>query len=502
LIPVRADKFLLRGACLLALSALLAVAQAPAAHTNVVVDSNPAVFAVLAGLTAAGYDAGQKVNEPLREKLRQQIAAKKVPAVAALREFFRTHHLANRNQDLAQYTTLALFLGTPPGLPLTLPPAGLPPEAGEVADIVPLLRDFWQQADLDAVWEQAQPAYTAALQRDAVNARTMLDGINGFFRIPQAYSVRQMFVFPDALIAAGQSDALNYEDNYYIIVNLDLQAEMHQVRHTYLHYLLDPLIARYPAAILPVQDELLPLVARAPALGLQFKRDPTLLYTECLVRAVEIQLDGGDAAHQQGEVQSAMSEGLVLTRLWFDQLTKFRDDPRSFSEFYPEAAFALRISDLAGQVKHMQFTPAPAAEAAHLAQPLRAPSPMELAQARFDAKDYAAAAAIAHSVLLQPRGDYSAAWFLLGKTATAGNHAQDAVHDFQQALAVSRPDEAHIRTWSNIFLARLYDAEHQRAQAVAHYQAALTTADTDISKSLAKAGLKAPFQPPGVKHPD
>lgn len=481
------------GAC-----GLLAAAQAPATHTNVVVDSNPAEFAVLAGLTAAGYDAGQQVSEPLRAGLRRQIAAKKVPAVAALKDFFQSHHLANPNQDVARYTTLALFLGTPPGLPLTLPPAGLPPEAGEVADIVPLLRDFWQQADLDAVWQQAQPAYTAALQRDAATTRAMLERVNGFFRIPQAYATRQLFVFPDALIAPGQSDALNYEDNYYIIVNLDLKAELPQVRHTYLHYLLDPLIAHYPAALLPVQDEILPLVSRAPGLDVQFKRDPTLLYTECLVRAVEIQLDGGTPEHQQTEVDGAMHQGLVLTQLWFDQLTKFRSDPATFTEFYPEAAFALRISDLAGQVKHMTF--AAAATGTHVAQPLRAPSPMEVAQTRFDAHDYAAAGAIAESVLQKPQGEHGEAWFLLGKVAAARNQAEPAMHAFQQALATAPAGDHHVRTWSNIFLARLCDAEHQRAQAVAYYQAALTTADTDISKSLAQAGIKAPYPPPGGKH--
>ncbi|HET9783670.1 MAG TPA: hypothetical protein VFP94_01800, partial [Terriglobales bacterium] len=110
--PSAASVWARRIAGVLGVCGLLSAAQAPATHTNVVVDSNPAVFAVLAGLTAAGYDAGEPVNEPLRASLRREIAGKSVPAVAALKDFFQSHHLPNRNQDLARYTTLALFLGT------------------------------------------------------------------------------------------------------------------------------------------------------------------------------------------------------------------------------------------------------------------------------------------------------------------------------------------------------------------------------------------------------
>ncbi|MGH9483652.1 MAG: hypothetical protein ACRD1F_01230, partial [Terriglobales bacterium] len=394
--------------------ALLGVALgAQSAQSNVVVDSNPAVFAMLAGLNAAGYQTGLQEKASVRSAVLRQIAAHPSPAVTKLRAYYAVHHLANPNQDLARYVTLALFLGSPPGLTLTVPPSGLPPSAESVSDILPLLRAFWQQTDMDAVWRQIQPEYARALQQDASQVRAMLIQVNSFFRIPQAYGRRQYFIFPDAMIAPGETDALNYEENYYLVANLHLQSEMAQVRHTYLHFLLDPLIAQYPAAIDPVEQQILPLVARAPALNVQFKRDPTLLYTECLVRAVEIELTPGTLAQREAAVQAAMHQGLVLTGLWYAQLNKFRADPASFTQYYPQAAFALRIPELAGAVKHLHFAPAPPPEAiASAPEPLRAPSPMAMAQKRFDAHDLTAAASLARAVLHQNNQDHAAAYYL------------------------------------------------------------------------------------------
>lgn len=456
---------------------------------------------MLAGLNAAGYDRGGSANDPIRQAVRAQIAAHPTPAVARLKAYYAVHHLPNPAQDLARYVTLALFLGNPPGLTLTITPEGLPPSAESVSDILPLLRDFWQQTDMDAVWQKIQPGYAAALQADSAQVRAMLTHVNAFFRISQAYSPRQYFIFPDAMIAPGESDALNYEDNYYLVANLHLKSEMNQVRHTYLHFLLDPLIAQYPAAIDPVEQEILPLVANAPALQVQFKRDATLLYTECLVRAVEIELDPATEPQRDADVQAAMAHGLVLTGLWYDQLRKFGTDPASFSEFYPQAAFALRIPDLAGTVKHLRFAPAPPVTGVAAApEPVRAPSPLALAQKSFDQRNLATAAALAQTVLHQPNQDHASAYYLLGKISALENHPQQAMTNFQRALKAASPGDRHLHTWANIYLARLYDAEKDRAHAVAHYKAALAAADTRASQALAEAGIKAPFLPPGRPH--
>ncbi|MGH9477344.1 MAG: hypothetical protein ACRD1C_13615 [Terriglobales bacterium] len=471
------------------------MAQGPV-QSSVVVDSNPAVFAVLAALNAGGYSAGVGPNSTVRDAVRQQMLAHPVQVLTDLQAFYRTRNAA---QGVAPFVTLALFLGNPPGLTLTVPPSGLPPSAESVSDLLPLARDFWQQAHLEQVWSSVQPQYTVALAQDAAEVRAMLAHVDSFFRMTQSYAPRQYFIFPDAMVAPGESAALNYENNYYLVANLHLHGEMAQVRHTYLHFLLDPLIGQYPAAVDPVEQEILPLVARAPALNLQFKRDPTLLYTECLVRAVEIQLDPGTELDKAAAVQAAMHQGLVLTGLWYGQLSRFRADPASFTQFYPEAAFALRIADLAGRVKHMQFS-APAPAAASASEPVRVPLPLQLAQQRFDAHDLTAATTLASAELQRQHGDRASAYYLLGKIAALRNQPRAALQNFQATLTTATPAQHHVRAWANMYLARLCDAEHNRAQAVAYYKAALAAADTPTTRALAQAGIKAPYLPPGVKH--
>lgn len=473
-------------------------------HTAVVVDSNPAVFAAMAGLTAAGYGSAPTPAEAatpagkLRAQLRAELTAQTVPAAQELKNFFQTHHRGNANQDVAQYITLALFLGNPPGLTLTVPEAGLPPEAVAVDDVLPILQRFYTQAKVDALWQQAEPNYDLVMSGDVALARKSLTAVDAFFRIPASYSPRQFFIFPDPLLMPGQSDALNYEDNYYIVVNLDAAQAMAQIRHTYLHFLLDPIIAQYPAAITPMEQQIMPLVAKAAGLDVQFRRDAQLLFTECLVRAVEIQLDPGTDLQKQAAVQAAMKQGLVLTPYWFDQLASFRLDPAGFAEFYPVAAFAARWDEISAAVKHTAFSPAPPAEAPAPLEARPAPGLLDLGQARLDAHDLPAATALAQAALQQPRGDHATAYYLLGKIAIEQSQVQGALDDFQNALRQTGAS-AHIKTWSNIYLARLSDAENLRSTAVNYYKAALLTADTPLSKSVAEAGLKAPFQPKPAK---
>lgn len=484
---------------------------APNVHTTTVVDSNSALFAVLAALNAAGYDNGvtPAAGAPsspdvatvtaLRQAIRQQMGAQPVAVLAELREFYRSHKLPNPNQDLAQYVDLALFLGNPPGLSLTIPRAGLPPNAAGVADILPLLQQFYAQAHLADVWQKVQPQYEQILTQDTALARTTLSTVDNFFRIPQDYSPRQFFIFPDAMMAPGESDALNYEQNYYFVTSLAVGGQLRQLRHTYLHFLLDPLISQYPAIITGVEQEVLPAVATAPALDVQFKRDPQLFYTECLVRAVELQLDPGTPEQKQAEVEAAMNQGLILTGYWYKELTTYRDEPENFAEFYPTAAFAAQMAVIAGQ--HRKFTPAPAHAAPAEIQPTRVAGLLERGQQQLDLRNLDAAASLAEAALKQPDSDQAAAYFLLGKVAAERNQAQTAVANFQNALTHAAPAENHVRTWSNIYLGRLFDAENQRDEAVRHYQAALTSADTPQSKSLAEAGVKAPFRPPAKPDP-
>ena len=461
-------------------------------QSTVVVDANPALFATMAAV-GASCGLGPQTG-PVAQALRTQVALHPPAVLPALRAYCAKHGRRDPGRNMAQYIELALFLGNPPTLSLTLPTAGLPPDAASVASVVPLLVQFWREADLDQAWRKAQPSYQAGLGTDAGAIRGMVTRINAFFRIPQEYGTRRFYIFPDALVPPLEAVALNYQRNYYVAVNLDLTPQMRQIQHTYLQYMLDPLISSYPAAYQTVETGILPLVQRAPALGIEFKNSANLLYTECLARAVEIQLQKGTPAQKQAAVDAAMAQGLVLTQVWYNDLTKYRAQQANFAEFYPQAAFAIRMDEVAGQARSLKFAPAAARTATAVVTPVRAPNLLALAQARFDAHDLQGAATMAQAVLRQPNPDRAGAYFQLAKVAAARNQAQAAVADFQLALRSS--PNVHVRTWANLYLGRIYDAQHNRKQALVYYRAALAAADNPLAKSLAENGIKKPFLPP------
>ena len=77
---------------------------------------------------------------------------------------------------------------------------------------------------------------------------------------------------------------------------------MEQIRHTYLHYLLDPLAMKYPATMKRLEP-LLESVKTAP-MDQSFKSDASLLVTECFIRAIEARTAGSNKAPEAERLQA------------------------------------------------------------------------------------------------------------------------------------------------------------------------------------------------------
>ena len=75
-------------------------------------------------------------------------------------------------------------------------------------------------------------------------------------------------------------------------------------------------------------------------------------------------------------------------------------------------------------------------------------------------------------------------------------HPEDAIEDFQKALATSK--DLRILSWSHIYLGRMLDMDCKRDQAMAEYKQALEMRDghTD-TRQAAERGLKGAFSAPG-----
>ncbi|MHB8735272.1 MAG: hypothetical protein ACYC6M_08235 [Terriglobales bacterium] len=461
-------------------------------RTNVVLDVNPSLFAVMAAINVAGYDSGLDTghSQELRRQIRDRLLAKQLPVYGELREFYQRHLKADPGLNLAQYVSLALLIGDPPDFKVLVPPQDLPPDASAVLDFLPLLRRFYDDAGVNGVWNQYRPVYEKAVDDYSPAIRRVMSGIDSYFRLPQQYLGRQLFIYPEVLAAAGQTHARNYLDNYYIVVNLDVSTQMDDIRHTYLHYVLDPMVSKYGGAVRRM-DGVLPLVARAPALDPQFKHDMGLFYTECLVRAVEIRLSGKPIAERQRLVEDDVAEGLTLTRPFYQMLLAYDKDVVSFNEFYPDAAYNLDVAHELNQARRANFV----ATAAHRApvQPLHLVSLLQAGEEQLRLHDLDGASRMAAQALQTAGADHAAAHYLLAVVATQQQHPDLAQSLFEKALAEAPLTEGHVRTWANIYLGRLLDLQQQRSAALTHYQAALATADTPVAREIAQRGLHAPF---------
>lgn len=479
--------------------------QAPTGNptqANVNLDANPTLFAVLAAINVAGYDDG--LNAPgtstIRLDVRSALLAQPLPIVAQLRQFYKDHRLSDPGQNLAQYISLALFIGAPPALRLTVAVQDLPPDAYAISDFLPLLRQFYADENLDALWQRERPQMQAAMDGYSSSIRTALAPVDVLLRLPQSATGRSLDILPEPLVSPAQINARAYRDNYYIVTGLNAGADMEAIRHTYLQFVLDPLVASLPVAVEQIQP-VLALAQRAPALDPELKQSGTLFYTECLLRAIEIQLDPGTSAEKRRKVDQAMADGLLITRYWFDTLTDYRKDLVSFREFYPDAAFAIPVPEVVAEGKHTVFTTASVDEQA-APHAIQMESLLQQGEDLLAAHNLNAAEGLANQALLTPN-DHASAYYLLALVDTSRNLGALAKVNFTQAIAAATDRDRHVKTWSNIYLGRMSDLAQQRAQAVAYYQAALQTADTEQARTIAREGIEKPFvnpAPPGRGH--
>src|ERR1700691_4172104 len=107
-------------------------------------DASPTLFAVMAAINASGYDAdaASPTNSPLRETIRKELAAKQIPSLPALKDFYREHRQNDATADLSQYISFALSVDGPPNFALKGRTTDAPPDVAALDGFAPLLVKF------------------------------------------------------------------------------------------------------------------------------------------------------------------------------------------------------------------------------------------------------------------------------------------------------------------------------------------------------------------------
>ena len=496
--------------------------------SGITLETSEPLFDLAVALNTCGYDADLAESNPVRAVVRGQVteaisaSAEGAKSRDALCTYIHQHSLADRGLNIAQYVSLALY--TSPELTLTADETELPPDSTQIQNILPLLHNLADAIHLHAIWVENRPAYTALT--DAVHdpLTKMILNTNIYLREPvSSYDGRRFLVLLEPMLAPTAVNARIYGSNYIIAVSPSSTGSFHmeQIRHTYLHYEVEPMIYARATAMQRLQP-ILKSVADAP-IDFAHKSDIVSLITECLIKAIEARtMDTGltppakpagmrervdfekyDAAKGVFERQTeaarrnaadlATRHGWVLTNYFYGQLISEERDNVSLKDNIGQMVYGMDVDRQAHDARQVVFLP----EATHddVRRVSLPPTGLRLAEMKLMQGDAPAAEELANKAMADPVGDHAEANYILARIALLQRQPEEAMTHFQATLSSAR--DPHTVAWSHIYLGRLYDVQPDRRKALAEYQAALAVngaqADT---RAAAASGLKAPFALP------
>jgi hypothetical protein len=491
-----------------ALMGLLAPLSAADNGTPITLDTNETLFAVLTAMNSCGYDVNLNASDAQRLNIRAE-AQKNLRgseeaqlALKTMCDWYGTHRGKDPTHDLSQFVSLALYLQGPPHFLPKVKDDEMPPDAVPIAGFGALLEKFYDKADLHSIWERHRPNYAALVERYHVPLAKMVFDTDIYLKLQSGGFLGRTFtIYLDFLGDPNEANARNYGADYYVVVfpspdpNSTQALKMEQIRHTYLHYLLDPLAEKHFSSIKRLEP-LLQSVKRAP-LEENFKTDISLLVTECLVRAIEIRTTGtkqtADAMRSQA-VDDAVKQGYILTRYFYTSLLAFEKDPTGLRNSYSDILNAIDLKQQEKAAGEVQYARASAPELVQLSR-LEDRRMLVTAEKRLAAGDPKGAQELAQQAFDKKIGDQGRALFILAQVAVANRNREGALQNFQKAIEATK--DPKVVAWSHVYLGRILDMKEDREAAMSEYRAALTTgAELPEVKAAAERGLQQAYEPP------
>jgi tetratricopeptide (TPR) repeat protein len=333
-----------------------------------------------------------------------------------------------------------------------------------------------------------------------------------------------------------------YGLDYVVVVSSEKgNVRMSDVRHTYLHYVIDPLLYARSSAI-DREQPILKVVRDAP-LDFRYRSDVVPLTIECLIKAIEartmdtgvpiykipgtvdrselpryehqrqITLDKAEAV-RKATVQHDMNQGFVLTQYFYEQMLEFEKDPASLKDTIGEMVYSMDVDQQVHRARDTVFDQQADQDVLQHSAPLKLTG-LDLAEARLSSGDVNTASEMARKTLsrqddtVESVADTARAHFILARVDLlsvrpnqseddAEKTVNDAIDQFNKTLATSK--DQRLLAWSHIYLGRVLDLECKRDQAVAEYNAALAVRDGQLDTRLsAERGVKAPYASQGHK---
>lgn len=501
-------------------------------------ETSEPLFQMAAALNACGYDADLDQSAPVRAEVRADMNAALKESESAresrdkLCDYIAQHQLTNSGLAVGQYVSLALYLSPAPQLTTNVDESELPPQAAQVVNVLPLLRTFAEQVNLHYIWIHHHAEYEALQARVHDPMVKMILNTNIYLHQPvSSYDGRRFLVLLEPMLSPALTNARIYGTDYIIVMSPDNSAgdpvRMNEIRHIYLHYVVDPMVYSRGQAMERIQP-VLRGVADAP-IDFTYKSDAVALITECLIKAIEARIyvidtpapvkpkggavgraetstyqaqkavyDRETAVARQHLVDVDESQGWVLTGYFYQALGAMEHNGDGLRD---EIAPMIYGMDVDGERRHAEqvrfVAEAPADPLSHGSVKRHKPQGLELAEMELAQGKIDDAADLADKAMQDPKADHGEAQYLLARVDLMEGHAAEAKEGFEKTLTLSR--DPRTLAWSHIYLGRLYDtmASPDREHAVAEYHAALEVRDgRPDTRKAAEAGLKKPFALP------
>ena len=471
-------------------------------------DTSETLFTVLAAMNACGYDVNLSASDPQRQAVRDEVqknlrgSEDALNTVTNLCDWYQTHRGIDLRHDLSQYISLSLYLEGPPHFMPRVKEDDLPPDAVPIAGFGAQLEKFYEKANVHAIWERHRAYYSAMIGRYHDPLAKMVFDTDIYLKLQSGgYLGRTFTILLDFMGDPSEANARNYGSDYYVVVfpssspNASQPLKMEQIRHTYLHYLLDPLAEKHYGAIKQLEP-LLQLVKRAP-LEEAFRTDISLLVTECMVRAIEIRTMGNKQTPEAMRLQAvddAVKQGYILTRYFYNSLLAFEKDPAGLRAAYVDIIEGIDIRQQQKAAAEVQFADVTTPEVVQLSR-LEDRRVLVTAEQRLAAGDPKGAEDLAQQALEKKIGDQGRALFILAQVAVANRNREGALENFEKAIEATK--DPKVVAWSHVYRGRILDMKEDRQAALNEYRAALTAgAALPEVKAAAERGLEQAYEPP------
>jgi tetratricopeptide (TPR) repeat protein len=484
--------------------------------TNITVDDSEALFTTMCALHAAGFESDVSTAgwHPLRVQLRDILLKQEGPAVDAVREYFKQHQLVDSGATLSRYIWFGVVVGPAPKFAYVMRHDDLPPEVLAIEDFNELLAAYYAEQHIGELWRKIQPAYNQEIARLHEPITQIVVQANGYLReILKPESQRTFSVVVEPMVGR-KTNALNFTEHYSVLLSGVGDIPTAEIRHAFLHFMLDWLPLRYPNVV-AVKRPLLDIAVHAPRLPNEFKDDFPSFFTECLVRAVELRLQKLSPGQIAARIDRDEANGFVLVRSLLGALGKFEKAAPAMQYYFPDMVRTIDTGAEAKRLETVKFAEAETASASaegtqaegepvkvRPALPAGVPNDPEALAALTEGerqialKNAAAASAAFQRVLVkypsQPRAWYGLALVALlegngGKAKELFGHlvGQKSEKDGDgaggnpvregAAVGPAATKDPLVLAWSHVYLGRIFDDEGEHDRAREEYRAAAAT---------------------------